>query len=361
MSGPAMFTLDEERLRAALTDGSSGLEAFDPKGVTADDLHGFVDVCLAEGIIERRDGQAAIAVYPQAGSDPIPLLSVNPGEGPVLLGKRIPLDYPGDELTACVLALRQLVGAANRLYLTSEVAKHGLRGSAEDDRCENCLRVHGVIHACLFGVLAGCIEGRERIAPPTPQELAAIEVDPIWDDFGSPAIDRMEELIEEIRAEDPTWMDEPGFFSTLASLSEQRVRLTYENGVRVSGEVTVHDLNGSRDVRIDGHGGFGGDAATVIEVMGTNGRYSYRCDGPAARRRGPLGRIGYRVNAAMVVETRPDGPGRLARCVGCGATQKVPGERAPLPRTLTCTSCRVEQPVMVLSSNGKAGGADELG
>jgi hypothetical protein len=150
----AMFKLNEQKLRAAFAESKEGNEPegygwvapFDPMSIDADDLHRIVDDCLERDIIEKDDPQAMVAVYPQAIGDPEPLLSVNPGSGPMLLGgeaiHHVNEEEAGTPEDRSVIALRALVEDANVLYAESEVAKTGLKGGgSEAERCQNCLRV----------------------------------------------------------------------------------------------------------------------------------------------------------------------------------------------------------------------------
>jgi hypothetical protein len=128
-----MFTLNEEKLRAAFAEGKKGTEPegygwvapFDPMSIDADDLHRIVDDCLERDIIEKDDPRAMMAVYPQAISDSEPLLSVNPGGGPMLLGGEAVHHVSEEEASMpedrSVIALRALVEDANALYASLTV------------------------------------------------------------------------------------------------------------------------------------------------------------------------------------------------------------------------------------------------
>lgn len=62
-------------------------------------------------------------------------------------------------------------------------------------RCPNCLREHGPIQACLIGVLAGVIVDREP-REVTSEQLARVDVDELWDRFGGPAVDWLEDHLD---------------------------------------------------------------------------------------------------------------------------------------------------------------------
>jgi hypothetical protein len=61
-------------------------------------------------------------------------------------------------------------------------------------RCPNCLREHGPLEACLIGVIAGVLVDREdRVV--TPEQIARVDVDELWDRFGGPAVDWLEDQL----------------------------------------------------------------------------------------------------------------------------------------------------------------------
>ena len=123
-----MFTLNEEKLRAAFAESKEGndpegygwVAPFDPMSIDADDLHRIVEDCLERDIIEKDSPRAMMAIYPLSVSEPEPLLSVNPGGGPTLLGGQAV--HHVSEAEACtpedrsVIVLRALVEDANSLY-----------------------------------------------------------------------------------------------------------------------------------------------------------------------------------------------------------------------------------------------------
>ena len=130
-----MFKLNEEKLRAAFARREEAEDAaslgwvapFDPMSIDADELHRIVDDCLLQEIIQRADPRAMIAVYPQAISDPEPLLSVNPCSGPMLLGGEA-IHHVSDEEASTpedrsITALRSLVDDANALCGESGAAE----------------------------------------------------------------------------------------------------------------------------------------------------------------------------------------------------------------------------------------------
>lgn len=123
----AMFELDEGKLREAFAGEDDWIEPFDPMWVDADQLHRVVDACLERKIITPPNSKAWLAIYPLSIAEPEPLLSVNPGGGPILLGGSVTFavsnDDKGDLVTESVVVLEAMVEAANALYAESEVAK----------------------------------------------------------------------------------------------------------------------------------------------------------------------------------------------------------------------------------------------
>lgn len=66
-------------------------------------------------------------------------------------------------------------------------------------RCPNCLREHGPLEACLIGVIAGVLVDRE-VREVTPEQLARVHVDELWDRFGGPAVDWLEDHLSWLEA-----------------------------------------------------------------------------------------------------------------------------------------------------------------
>lgn len=59
-------------------------------------------------------------------------------------------------------------------------------------RCPNCLREHGPLEACFLGVIAGVLVDRGT-REVTPEQLARVHVDEMWDRYGGPAVDWLED------------------------------------------------------------------------------------------------------------------------------------------------------------------------
>ena len=64
-------------------------------------------------------------------------------------------------------------------------------------RCQNCMHEHGPLQECFIGVIAGVLVDREdrEIGP----ELLArvVHVDEMWDRFGDPAVDWLEDYLDD--------------------------------------------------------------------------------------------------------------------------------------------------------------------
>ena len=67
-------------------------------------------------------------------------------------------------------------------------------------RCPNCLREHGPLEACLIGVIAGVLVDRE-VREVTPEQLARVHVDELWDRFGGPAVDWLQDHLSWLEAD----------------------------------------------------------------------------------------------------------------------------------------------------------------
>jgi hypothetical protein len=68
-------------------------------------------------------------------------------------------------------------------------------------RCPNCLREHGPLEACFLGVIAGVLVERE-VRQVSPELLARVHVDEMWDRYGGPATDWLEDHLSWLEADD---------------------------------------------------------------------------------------------------------------------------------------------------------------
>ncbi len=66
-------------------------------------------------------------------------------------------------------------------------------------RCQNCLREHGPIDACVIGVIASIIldRGTREVSP---ELLAQVHADEFWDRYGGPAVDWLEDHLRWLEA-----------------------------------------------------------------------------------------------------------------------------------------------------------------
>lgn len=68
-------------------------------------------------------------------------------------------------------------------------------------RCANCLREHGPLDACFVGVIAGVLVDRGTLEV-SPEQLARVHVDELWDRYGGPAVDWLEDHLNWLEAID---------------------------------------------------------------------------------------------------------------------------------------------------------------
>lgn len=68
-------------------------------------------------------------------------------------------------------------------------------------RCQNCLREHGSLEACFIGVIAGVLVERET-REVTAEQLARVHVDEMWDRYGGPAVDWLEDHLRWLEVSD---------------------------------------------------------------------------------------------------------------------------------------------------------------
>lgn len=125
-----MFELHEAKLRELLADDDSdtGITAFDPMKVDADELHRFVDDALFHEVIGREDSATTISVYPLSLSEPEPVLAVGTGAS-IVLGSSVDFrvaEREKDAIEGTILVVRSIVEDANGLY----------RASTKDERAE---------------------------------------------------------------------------------------------------------------------------------------------------------------------------------------------------------------------------------
>jgi hypothetical protein len=111
-----LFELDAESARAELRDPDGAIQVVDPYS-DADELHRLLDDAQDKEVIRARRERAAISVYPLSVAEPDPVLAVNPGTGPTLLGfEQMPRRREGEDPVAfTVRVLAEMVAEANGL------------------------------------------------------------------------------------------------------------------------------------------------------------------------------------------------------------------------------------------------------
>jgi hypothetical protein len=114
-----LFKLDPERLAAQLSDAEDLIPIINSYS-DADELNALADDALCSGIVDCERPDAHFAVYPMSLADAAPILSVNPGRGPTLLGHALKLRQGNDEdlIAFTVRVLAEMVEDANALAST---------------------------------------------------------------------------------------------------------------------------------------------------------------------------------------------------------------------------------------------------
>ena len=74
-------------------------------------------------------------------------------------------------------------------------------GPWPEARCQNCLREHGPLDGCFLAVLACAVvdRGGRQISP---ELLARVHVDELWDCYGGPAVDWLEDHLRWLEKHD---------------------------------------------------------------------------------------------------------------------------------------------------------------
>jgi hypothetical protein len=111
-----LFHFDRARALASITDPDGALWPVNAYS-DADELNALADDALTAQIVTREDAGAHFAIYPMSLSEPDPIVSVNPGTGPALLGYSIKLrQHEGEDPVSFTLRLLgDMVAEANRL------------------------------------------------------------------------------------------------------------------------------------------------------------------------------------------------------------------------------------------------------
>lgn len=114
-----LFRLDLKRAAAELREPEGAIAVVNPFS-DADELNGLADDALTARIVTCEERGAHFAIYPMSVSEPDPILAVNPGAGPALLGHSLKLRQHEDEdpVEFTLRVLDDMVGEANRLVAT---------------------------------------------------------------------------------------------------------------------------------------------------------------------------------------------------------------------------------------------------
>jgi hypothetical protein len=112
--GEPSFTLDRARAEAELRDPDGAIAALSPYG-DAEELRGTLTAAEESGVIRSESAEAALGVMLSTGAEPHPVLVVDPGAGPVLVGPELALrPEPREDPVAYTLRwLERIVADAN--------------------------------------------------------------------------------------------------------------------------------------------------------------------------------------------------------------------------------------------------------
>ena len=111
-----LFRLDRARALESINDPDGALWPVNAYS-DADELNGLVQAALETGVIAREDSRACLYIYPMSLSEPEPILAVDRGTGPTLLGLSLKLrDREGENpVEFTVRMLGDMVDEANAL------------------------------------------------------------------------------------------------------------------------------------------------------------------------------------------------------------------------------------------------------
>lgn len=115
-SPPALFSFDPRRAEFMLRHKSGPLATINPHS-DADELNGLLDGAQGIDIILAERERAVLYVYPLSLREPDPILAVDPGVGPTLLGHALKLRQGEEEdpISFTVRFLSEAVEEANAL------------------------------------------------------------------------------------------------------------------------------------------------------------------------------------------------------------------------------------------------------
>jgi hypothetical protein len=113
---PQLFRFDRSRAAAALIDPDGDLWPVNAYS-DADELNLLAEAAQEAGVLTAERPRARLYVYPMSLAEPEPLLAVNPGRGPTLLGHAVQMRAAGDEgpIEYTLHLLADLCAGANAL------------------------------------------------------------------------------------------------------------------------------------------------------------------------------------------------------------------------------------------------------
>jgi hypothetical protein len=116
-SAQHLFRLDRDRAAVELSDPEGDLWPVNPYS-DADELNLLLEAAQSAGVLTARAPAAALYVYPMSLTEPEPLLAVNPGRPPLLLGQALRLgEREGEDPISFTLRLLEEIAAEAKALL----------------------------------------------------------------------------------------------------------------------------------------------------------------------------------------------------------------------------------------------------
>lgn len=145
------FTFDHAEAQRSIRDPDGALWPVNAY-TDVDELDSLVQAALDSGAISRAESRSRLYVYPLSLAEPEPLLAVDAGAGPTLLGHSLKLiDREGESPVAFTLRLlEELTAEANGLIASAAAnAEQAMPCTCSDVRgCPQCFdRAEGLIGA----------------------------------------------------------------------------------------------------------------------------------------------------------------------------------------------------------------------
>lgn len=125
-SSQQLFHLDGDRAAVELSDPEGNLWTVSPYS-DADELNLLLEAAQSAAVLTARSPATALYIYPMSLIEPEPLLAVNPGRPPLLLGQALRLDErDGEDPIAFTMRLLEEI-AAEAEALLLEAGADGAR------------------------------------------------------------------------------------------------------------------------------------------------------------------------------------------------------------------------------------------